>query len=121
MAMVLLKKKKESQCCALTWNIFWFRYIGETEQLREEMRMMGMERMFSYEKRLKRLGLFRGEINKWKTVKLAKVMITVKKSRMGICILFLKLEQKNKGTLIETGWGKLKTDERKYFIHTLHN
>lgn len=54
--------------------------------------MMGMERMFSYEKKLKRLGLFRGEINKRKTVKLAKVMITVKKSRMGICILFLKLE-----------------------------
>lgn len=31
-------------------------------------------------------------MNKKETVKLAKVMITVKKSRMGICILFLKLE-----------------------------
>lgn len=60
-------------------------------------------------------------MNKKETVKLAKVMITVKKSRMGICILFLKLEQKNKETLIETGKGKLKTDEKKDFIHTLHN
>lgn len=60
-------------------------------------------------------------MNKKEAVKLAKVMITVKKSRMGICILFLKLEWKNKGALIETGRRKLKTDGRKYFSHTLCN
>lgn len=60
-------------------------------------------------------------MSKRETVKLAKVMITVKKSGMGICILFLRLEQKNKETLIETGRRKLKTDGRKYFSHTLCN
>lgn len=66
-------------------------------------------------------GTIQGEMKKRETVKLPEVMIALKKSRMGTCIIFLKHEQKDNETLIGTGRGKLKTDERKDFIQTLHN
>lgn len=54
-------------------------------------------------------------------MKLPKVMITVKKSRMGTCSSIHALEIQYKETLIESGRGKLKTDVRRDLIHTFHN
>lgn len=96
-ASILLKKK--SQCYAITCNIafhfdccigkiYWKNRVLE----REDGNDRGMEKMFSYEKKLKRLGLFRERESKRETMKLPKVMITVKKSRMGTCTVFLKHE-----------------------------
>lgn len=50
-----------------------------------------MENTFLYEKNEKTWTVKR-EMNKRETVKLAKVMIAVKKSRMGIFTLFLRVD-----------------------------
>lgn len=60
-----IKLKKKSQCYALTWNIaFWLLYQKDTLEKqstweREDENDGGMEKIFSCEKKLERLGLFR--------------------------------------------------------------